>query len=202
MRGIVLRLSKDTDSIFTSCDNSHSRTLKNAALEELLNLKALCYNMFMQQYESPIHFDRHGASMNLNLFLALGVAAIGILLIQEAVIVVVGLSFAAFAWLTTPSMYSIYSNHLVIAYGRPRVRNVFFQNIEEIVPIQLPFGSRLVVRLRRGGRLLMQPRDVEGFSSQLNSALESFRSEHGDTSGSVGGEDVVDVDPQDPDQQS
>ena len=158
--------------------------------------------MEQQQYQPPIHFDRHGASLNFNFFLALAVAAIGILLIQEPMIVVIGLAFAAFAWLTTPSIYSIYPDHLVIAYGRPRVRRVSFQNIDQVQPIMLPFGSRLIVSLRRGGRLMMQPRDVEGFSSQFHTALESFRSEHGDGNSNTDTENVVDIEPESPDQQS
>ena len=153
--------------------------------------------MEQQQYEPPIHFDRHGAPINLNLILAIAVAVVGYWL--EPTIVVIGLAFAAFAWFTTPSIYSIYPDHLVIAYGRPRVRRVFFQNIDQVQPIMLPFGSRLVVSLRRGGRLMMQPRDVEGFSSQFHTALESFRSEHGGGSGGVSADDVVDVDPESPD---
>ena len=156
--------------------------------------------MEQQQYEPPIHFDRHGAPLNLNLVLAIGVAVVGYFI--EPTIVVIGLAFAAFAWFTTPSIYSIYPDHLVIAYGRPRVRKVFFHNIDQVQPIMLPFGSRLIVSLRRGGRLMMQPRDVEGFSTQFHTALESFRSVHGGGSSNSDTENVADVEPESPDPQN
>ena len=130
----------------------------------------------MQQYE-PIHFDRHGASFNLNLVLALGVAGIGFALSEW--VIVIGLGFAAFAWLTTPSMYTIYVDRLLISYGRPRVRHVLFREIRDIQPVALPFGSRLLIRLRSGRRFLIQPSDVEEFSSKFLGALESFNLEHG-----------------------
>ncbi len=130
----------------------------------------------MQQHE-PIHFDRHGASFNLNLALAIAVAVIGIWL--NEVIVIIGLGFAAFAWLTTPSIYTIYVDRLLISYGRPRVRHVPFREIAQAQPVALPFGSRLLIRLRSGRRFLIQPSDVEEFSSKFMGALESFNLEHG-----------------------
>lgn len=144
----------------------------------------------MQQHE-PLHFDRHGASLNLNLILALGVTIIGVLM-TEPLIVVVGLVFAGFAWLTTPSMYAIYVDRLIISYGRPRVRHVPFREIAQIQPVTLPMGIRLLIRLRSGRRFLIQPKDAEVFSSKFSGALQSFNLKHG------GEGRVVDVDMEEP----
>ena len=131
----------------------------------------------MQQYE-PLHADRHRTSFNLSLILSLGVVLIGIVLVQDPFVVIIGLGFAAFSWLTTPSQYMIFDDRLVIVYGRPRVRQLLFQQIDQVEVLRLPIGYRLLVSLRNGRRLIIQPRDAEGFQSMFQGALESFHSGH------------------------
>ena len=130
----------------------------------------------MEQYE-PLHADRHRSSFNLSLILSVAVAAIG-LVTSEPFVVVIGLGFAAFSWLTTPSQYMIFDDRLVIAYGKPRVRQVPFHQIDQVEVLRHPIGHRLLVRLRNGRRLIIQPRDAEGFQSRFQGALESFHSGH------------------------
>ena len=127
--------------------------------------------MSMQQYE-PLHADRHRSPFNFTLVLALAVGGVG--LFTNYLLFVIGMAVGAYSWFTTPSQYMIYSDRLVIFYGRPRVRQVFFQEIEQVDPISLPMGVRLVVRLRTGRRLMIQPRDSEEFQNKMRGAMESY----------------------------
>ena len=134
----------------------------------------------MEQYE-PLHADRHRSSFNLSLILSLGVVVIGLFTFtstSEPFILIIGLGLAAFSWLTTPSQYMLFNDRLIIAYGRPRIRHVLFQQVDQVEVLKLPIGDRLLVRLRNGRRLIIQPRDAEGFQSRFQGALESFHSGH------------------------
>lgn len=134
----------------------------------------------MQQPETPIHIDRHNANFNITLILGVAVAVLGFLQQGEGTpLIFLGLAFALYAWFTTPTQYIVFQDRLVIAYGRPRLRGVYFQQIDQVESLNLPFGTRLMLRLRRGRRIFIQPRDSEGFESQLLSALERYRSQHG-----------------------
>ena len=130
-----------------------------------------------QQYR-PLHADRHGSSFNFTLVLSVGIAIFG-LLQGEFVLFFIGGAIGVFTWLTTPGQYMIFADRLVIAYGRPRMRQVFFQEIGEIQALKFAFGPRLLVRLRRGGRVILQPKDAEEFESRFKGALESYIREHG-----------------------
>ena len=132
----------------------------------------------LQQPEQPQHWDRHSSSMNFTLILAIVVAVIGAL--SALPLLVVGLIVAAFSWLTTPSQYAVFSDRLIIYYGKPRVRHVLFQRIEQIELLSLPIGSRLRVRLEGGRMLFIQPRDAEEFQSQFQVALDSYRGDRGE----------------------
>ena len=120
-----------------------------------------------------MHWDRHSSAMNFTLILAIVVAVIGAL--SALPLLVVGLIVAAFSWLTTPSQYAVFSDRLIIYYGKPRVRHVLFQRIEQVELLSLPIGSRLRVRLEGGRMLFIQPRDAEEFQSKFQVALDSFR---------------------------
>ncbi len=135
----------------------------------------------MQQQEQyqPIHADRHGSSFNLTLVIALVVLAMGIVIAQDPLMVAVGLAVAAFSWLTTPGQYMLYPDRLIIAYGKPRIRHVLFRDIAEVQMLKFAFGSRLLVRLHKGSRLLIQPRDAEEFESRFQGALESYMQQYG-----------------------
>ncbi|MCE2463489.1 MAG: hypothetical protein J4F46_06225 [Dehalococcoidia bacterium] len=127
--------------------------------------------------------------MNFTLILAVVVAVIGAL--SALPLLVVGLIVAAFSWLTTPSQYAVFSDRLIIYYGKPRVRHVLFQRIEQIELLSLPIGSRLRVRLEGGRMLFIQPRDPEEFQSKFQVALDSY---HGDHPGEL--QSQIEVDPE------
>ena len=140
--------------------------------------------MSMQQSD-PIHWDRHRASFNLTLILSLVVFGIGILSANPPV-VLVGMSVAAFSWLTTPAQYMIFMDRIMIGYGKPRVRYVYFQQIrpahrpsEEVELIRLPMGSRVRVSLRHGRPLFLQPKDPEEFQRKFQEAVDEYMREYG-----------------------
>ena len=130
----------------------------------------------MEQSEL-LHADRHGTSFNFTLILAVIVAVVG--LFMDPIVVIIGLAVAAFSWFTTPSRYMIFNDRLVIAYGKPRLRHVFFQQVDQLELLRLAIGSRLRVHLSNGRSLFIQPRDAEEFQSRFQSALESYRRDHG-----------------------
>ena len=138
----------------------------------------MCYNVLMEEYQ-PLHTDRHKSSFNLTLMLAMVVAVIGLFSGGQGMfLVVMGLAVAAWSWLTTPSQYFIYNDRLVIAYGRPRVRHVNFEQIDQVDLLALPIGNRLRVRLKTGRPMFIQPREAEEFQSKFQGALESHRRDH------------------------
>ena len=125
----------------------------------------------MEQHE-PLHSDRHKSSLNITLIIAVGVAVVGLYI--DILWFLAGVVMATFSWFTTPSQYVIFSDRLLIAYGRPRVRQVLFQQINQVELLKLAIGDRLRVRLTRGGSLYLQPRDADEFQSRLQSALSSY----------------------------
>lgn len=131
-------------------------------------------------YQSePIHADRHKASFNLTLILSIGVVVVGVLSGFEPILIIMGIAFGAFAWLTTPTQYIIFEDRLQIVYGRPRVRDLGFQEVAGFEAINLPFGVRLMIVTDRGRRHFIQPRDPEEFGGKLQDALGRFRARYG-----------------------
>lgn len=127
-----------------------------------------------QPQREPIHWDNHRGSINITLILALGVVVIGF--IQGAQeLLVIGLAVAAYTWFTSPKQYFIYSDSLVVVYGRPRVRAIPFTDISHVEMLSLPIGNRLRVRLNNGRRVMLTARDAETFFDRLDEALNSFR---------------------------
>ena len=132
--------------------------------------------MFMQRYE-PLHADRHRSSFNLSLILALAVAVVGFLT-TEPLLILIGMAFGAYFWLTTPSQYMIFNDRLVIAYGKPRLRHIFFQQVDGLELLKLPIGSRLMIRLNTGRRFFIQPRAEDEFLDKFQQALDTYLSAH------------------------
>ena len=94
----------------------------------------------------------------INLWLVLGVVGFG------------------FSWLTNPKQYLIYTNSLVIVYGRPRVKVIRFPEISHLEMLVIPIGNRLRVRLVNGKRIMVMVQDLEEFQARLDEALEKFNS--------------------------
>ena len=63
----------------------------------------------METQSQPIHWDRHPYHFNLTLIFALVVIVLGVIQgTQGILLVVLGIGFAVYSWLTTPREYLIY----------------------------------------------------------------------------------------------
>lgn len=125
-----------------------------------------------QQQNQPLHWDTPRSALNVSLILSLVVFVIG--LFSGPVLIVLGLLGAAFSWFTNARQYYIYSDALVIAYGRPRVKAFPFSEISHLEMLVLPMGNRLRVRLVNGRRVMVAAKNIEEFRDRLDEALESF----------------------------
>ena len=129
----------------------------------------------METQSQPIHWDRHRTTFNLTLIFALVVIVLGIIQgAQGILLVVLGIGFAVYSWLTTPREYLIYQDALVIRYGMPRVKPIPFADISNMESLALPMGERLRVRLASGRRIMLMAKDPETFRDRLDEALRRY----------------------------
>ncbi len=126
----------------------------------------------------PRHIDRHVTPLNLTLMFSMGVAVVGLL--TDPLLTVIGLAVGAFSWLTTPNQYVLFADRLVIFYGKPRSRHVFYHEINGMEVMRYSFGNRLWVRLNSGKRFVVQPKSLEEFQTKFEGAIESYTQEHGE----------------------
>jgi hypothetical protein len=126
-----------------------------------------------QQRVQPIYWDRHRARINVTLVLAVGFVVLG-LFSADPTVLLVGLVVAAYTWLTTPRQYLIFTNALVVVYGRPRTKVVPFSEISHPELLVMPMGQRLRVRLASGGRMWILARQPEEFRDRLDEALRDY----------------------------
>ena len=124
----------------------------------------------------PSHQDRHASKLNITLVMAIGVIVIGVLGGGNPLLVIVGVVFGLFSWLTTPSVYLLFSDRVVIFYGRPRLKSIPFLEIEDVDLIKLSYASSRLRLLQKGGqRTWLVPRDAEAFNEKFLGLLEQFR---------------------------
>ena len=129
----------------------------------------------METQSQPIHWDRHRTTFNLTLIFALVVIVLGVIQgTQGILLVVLGIGFAVYSWLTTPREYLIYQDALVIRYGMPRVKPIPFAEISNLESLALPMGERLRVRLASGRRIMLMAKDPETFRDRLDEALNRY----------------------------
>ena len=130
-----------------------------------------------QPSNQPIHWDTHRGSLNFTLILSVAVVVLGVwnfVQTGEWILIIVGAGVGAFTWLTNPRQYWIYSDALIIVYGRPRTRTISFNQVSHVELLSLPIGDRLRVTLVNGRRVMVQPRESETFQDRLEGALRSF----------------------------
>ena len=129
----------------------------------------------METQSQPIHWDRHRTTFNLTLIFALVVIVLGVIQgAQGILLIVLGIGFAVYSWLTTPREYLIYQDALVIRYGMPRVKPIPFAEISNLESLALPMGERLRVRLASGRRIMLMAKDPETFRDRLDEALNRY----------------------------
>ena len=125
----------------------------------------------------PIHWDTHRGSINLTLILSVAVVVLGVWnFVQsgEWILMIVGAGVGAFTWLTNPRQYWIYSDALIVVYGKPRTRTISFSQVSHVDLLSLPIGDRLRVTLVNGRRVMVQAKDAETFQDRLEGALRSY----------------------------
>lgn len=134
----------------------------------------------MQQLEAPLHTEKHRSALleRTTLPLAIVVMIVGIVTTFQGsgsglILFLIGLAVAAYAWFTTPRRYELYSDRLIINYGRPRRTAILLSDISEVQSVKLPFGQGLVVRRRSRRGVLLYPRDAQSFLDKLQGALRS-----------------------------
>ncbi len=116
---------------------------------------------------------RARTGLNITLILALAIAVFGVAS-GGWLLVGLGLLAAGFNWFTSAKQYLIYTNALVVEYGKPRVKAYLFSNISHLEMLELPMGHRLRVRLNNGGRLIISAQNIEEFRDRLDEALAKF----------------------------
>ena len=129
----------------------------------------------------PMHWDNHRGSLKLTLYLAMAVSVFGLMTLARGdggTLLVVGLAVLAYTWFTTPKQYLIYTDALVIVYGRPRVRVIPFSQLSHVERLSLPIGDRLRIRLVSGRRIMLSTRDIDTFHDRLDEALDNFHGLH------------------------
>ena len=131
----------------------------------------------------PIYWDKHRIPVNITIIFSLVVVVFGIVQLTQGmagnispeILIIMGLLVGAYSWLTTPKIYAIYPDALIVAYGRPRRKVIYFNNISEIDMRQRHSPDRLRVIQTNGKRVAIVAKDPESFHDQLESALASFR---------------------------
>ena len=158
-----------------------------------------------QQQNQPIYWDKHRIPFNLTVILALFVAVYGLYLVLQGApdprILVVGLAVGAYSWLTSPRQYWIYPDALVVVYGKPRTRIIYFTNLSHLEMGGQSSPDRLRASLHRGRNVVLLVRDPDAFNEQLQKALDDYRGLHLElATGDYGSDDTAQVqDPPDQD---
>ncbi len=130
-----------------------------------------------QQQNQPIFWDSPRASLSLGLIIGLVLTAVGFIFVVQGgspFLFIVGLLLAAFNWFTNAKQYQIYTDAMVIVYGRPRVKAFPFAEISHSVLLELPIGARLRVHLVNGRRIIISTQNIEEFRDRLDEALGKF----------------------------
>jgi hypothetical protein len=125
------------------------------------------------QQTQPLYWDRHRARMNVTLILAVAFVVLGVFSGDQTV-ALLGIVVGAYTWLTTPRQYLIFTNALVVVYGRPRTKVVTFDQISHPELLVTPIGERLRVRLVSGKRMMILAREPEEFRDRLDEALKEY----------------------------
>ena len=132
-----------------------------------------------RQQENPIYWDQHATKWNLTLIFSLVVVVLGFIM-QNILLIVLGIGMAAYSWFTTPRQFLLYRDSMVVVYGMPHTRVISFAEISHVELLALPFGERLRIRMVSGKRMMLMMRDPGAFRAHLEDALAQY---HGEQSG-------------------
>ena len=130
-----------------------------------------------QSENQPIYAAKPRAAFNVRLIVGLVGTVIGFIILVTGgglLLFIVGLLILGFSWFTDAKQYLIYTNALVIVYGRPRVKAYPFNQISHLEMLELPMGQRLRIRLNNGGRFMIATQNIEEFRDHLDEAISKF----------------------------
>ena len=96
-------------------------------------------------------------------------------LVDGGVLLVIGALLSGGHWLLTPRRYEIYDDAVVVAYGRPRVKVVVYEEISEIEVATHALGTELRLHLTRGGVVRLYPLGPREFHENLERAWKPHR---------------------------
>ncbi|MDE2900844.1 MAG: hypothetical protein OXN15_07480 [Chloroflexota bacterium] len=128
----------------------------------------------MEQQEAPVFSAPHDRSFfqMINFYIAIGVVIFG-LWTGELFLATLGFVVGAVYWFTTPRYYHILGDRLVVMYGQPRILAIPFDAIFDVNIVRVPLTSGIFVRRVNKAGVIIRPRDMEGFVSQLWMALNA-----------------------------
>jgi len=114
-----------------------------------------------------------GLALIIIALVAAGMSAVGTrdLWSDAAFSLALGLVLAGSHWFLVPREYQVYSDRLVVTYGRPRILSVPFDNVASVDVLTHPLGTELRIRRARGRTLLLQPLGPKQFHQALQDAL-------------------------------
>ena len=104
------------------------------------------------------------------------------MVMQQPLLIILGLGMALYSWLTTPRQFLLYRDSMVVVYGMPRSRVISFAEISHVELLALPLGERLRIRMVKGSRLMLMMRDPGTFRGHLEDALAHY---HGEQTGAA-----------------
>ena len=140
----------------------------------------------MELYE-PLYSVRHRTNIMarsigfLGMFLVVLAIVVGAKgtddLFDAGVFLVIGLSLFFAHWFLAPRHYNVYDDQLIISYGSPRKKVIFFEEITDLEVIRHRFGAEIKV-LRGAGR---RPVHLQPWHPRLlhESLEENLRRFHG-----------------------
>ena len=86
-----------------------------------------------------------------------------------------GLGVGFYLWYTKHTRYDLFQDALVTRYRAPRTRVVPLNDVLSARFARMPLGGQaLLIHRRRGGVLVITPKDPEGFLSHLEAGLRTL----------------------------
>ncbi len=122
---------------------------------------------------TPLHSDTPRFSLwDLTLLFVAGLMLLLGLTGGGPLPVLAGLSVGFYLWYTKHTRYDLFQDVLVTRYRAPRTRVVPLRDVLSARFARTPLGGQaLSIHRRRGGVLVITPKDPEGFLSHLEAGL-------------------------------
>ena len=133
---------------------------------------------------TPLHMEAHRTSLLTRL---IGWIGWGIILISIVSAIVnprdiisvvsflgAGILLAGAQWFLTPRWYEIYNDRLMITYGKPRERTVFFYEISDVQTHSSPVSFEIRIKITNGRMVSLTPLNASEFEQKIMQAVSHF----------------------------